>query len=203
MKRSAKGVHYLDKEFAGHIHAPVPRLCLGLRLAAPTNGSESRRRASVVRTAAWWYHDWRGCPTLRERCRLDPTLFLATALIDTGSRMDEVIFEEFKGTGNMELHLDRRLAERRIWPAIDISRSGTRREELLLPSDELRRVWLLGKVLSEYKPVEAMELLTQRLKGTASNADLLDGLRPLDTKTGPASRPDIRCGWVSRQGAKS
>jgi transcription termination factor Rho len=101
---------------------------------------------------------------------------LATALIDTGSRMDEVIFEEFKGTGNMELHLDRRLADRRIWPALDIARSGTRREELLLASWELRRVWLLRKVLSGRPPAEAMEQLTRRLQQTASNADFLEGL---------------------------
>src|SRR5438105_12328273 len=89
---------------------------------------------------------------------------LATALTDTGSRMDEVIFEEFKGTGNMELHLDRHLAERRVWPAIDIGRSGTRREELLLPAEDLRRIWLLRKVLSDRRPAEAMELLTGKLR---------------------------------------
>jgi transcription termination factor Rho len=98
---------------------------------------------------------------------------LATALIDTGSRMDEVIFEEFKGTGNMELHLDRRLVDKRVWPAIDINRSGTRREELLLESEELRRVWLLRKVLSDMNPVEAMELLTGRMRKSKSNAEFL------------------------------
>jgi transcription termination factor Rho len=101
---------------------------------------------------------------------------LATALIDTGSRMDEVIFEEFKGTGNMELHLDRRLAERRIWPALDINRSGTRREELLLSREELRCIVMLRKVLSDLRPAEAMELLTTRLKRTASNAEFLRNL---------------------------
>jgi transcription termination factor Rho len=98
---------------------------------------------------------------------------LATALVETGSRLDEVIFEEFKGTGNMELHLDRRLADRRIWPAIDIQRSGTRREELLLGPEDLRRVGLLRKVLSDRKPAEAMELLTGRLTRTASNREFL------------------------------
>jgi transcription termination factor Rho len=98
---------------------------------------------------------------------------LATALIDTGSRMDEVIFEEFKGTGNMELHLDRRLVDKRVWPAIDINRSGTRREELLLHPEELRRVWLLRKVLSDMHPVEAMEMLTGRLKKVRSNAEFV------------------------------
>jgi transcription termination factor Rho len=103
---------------------------------------------------------------------------LATALIDTGSRMDDIIFEEFKGTGNLELHLDRRLADQRIWPAIDITRSGTRREELLRSPDDLRRLWLLRKVLSERKPAAALELLTGRLKRTPSNAEFLKSLAP-------------------------
>lgn len=101
---------------------------------------------------------------------------LATALIDTGSRMDEVIFEEFKGTGNMELHLDRRLVDKRIWPAIDINRSGTRKEDLLLPPEDLRRVYILRKVLSDMNPVEAMELLTNRMARTKSNADFLNSM---------------------------
>jgi transcription termination factor Rho len=101
---------------------------------------------------------------------------LATALIDTGSRMDEVIFEEFKGTGNMELHLDRRLAERRVWPALDINRSGTRREELLMPSEMLARVWMLRKMLSELRPAEAVESLSSKLKKTPSNAAFLKSL---------------------------
>jgi transcription termination factor Rho len=103
---------------------------------------------------------------------------LATALIDTGSRMDEVIFEEFKGTGNMELHLDRHVADRRVWPALDINRSGTRREELLLPADVLAHAWMLRKVLNELRPAEAVELLTSRLKRTASNADFLKQATP-------------------------
>jgi transcription termination factor Rho len=98
---------------------------------------------------------------------------LATALIDTGSRMDEVIFEEFKGTGNMELHLDRRLVDKRVWPAIDVNRSGTRKEELLLDPEELRRVYVLRKVLSDMNPVEAMELLTNRMARTKGNAEFL------------------------------
>jgi transcription termination factor Rho len=98
---------------------------------------------------------------------------LATALIDTGSRMDEVIFEEFKGTGNMELHLDRRLVDKRVWPAIDINRSGTRKEELLLHPDELDRVRTLRRVLADMHPTEAMELLTSRLRKTKSNAEFL------------------------------
>jgi len=100
------------------------------------------------------------------------TIF-ATALIDTGSKMDEVIFEEFKATGNMELHLDRRLVDRRVWPAIDISRSGTRREELLLDAKELELVYRLRRVLSELNPVEAVELLKNRLSKTKSNAEFL------------------------------
>lgn len=98
---------------------------------------------------------------------------LATALIDTGSRMDEVIFEEFKGTGNMELHLDRRLVDKRVWPAIDINRSGTRKEELLLHPEEVERVRTLRRVLADMHPVEAMELLTNRLRKTKSNAEFL------------------------------
>ncbi len=97
----------------------------------------------------------------------------ATALIDTGSKMDEVIFEEFKATGNMELHLDRRLVDRRTWPAIDISRSGTRREELLLDPKELQLVYRLRRVLSELNPVEAIELLKGRLVKTRTNAEFL------------------------------
>ncbi len=98
---------------------------------------------------------------------------IATALIDTGSRMDQVIFEEFKGTGNSEIYLDRKLVDRRTWPAIDISKTGTRKEELLLEADELKRITLLRKVLAEMQPVEAMELLIARLKKTQSNAEFL------------------------------
>ncbi len=98
---------------------------------------------------------------------------IATCLIDTGSRMDEVIFEEFKGTGNLEIVLDRRLADRRIWPAIDIHLSGTRKEELLLPSDILHKVWLLRKVLSPLSPVECMEFLIEKMKDTKSNEEFL------------------------------
>jgi transcription termination factor Rho len=102
---------------------------------------------------------------------------LATALIDTGSRMDDVIFEEFKGTGNMELHLDRRLVDKRVWPAIDINASGTRHEELLLPPETLHKVTLLRRVLSDMNPVEAMERLTDRLRRSPNNADFLRNLR--------------------------
>jgi transcription termination factor Rho len=98
---------------------------------------------------------------------------LATALIDTGSRMDEVIFEEFKGTGNMELHLDRRLVEKRVWPAIDINRSGTRKEELLIDTSEVERTRMLRRVLADMHPVEAMELLTNRLRKTKTNSEFL------------------------------
>ncbi len=101
---------------------------------------------------------------------------IGTALVETGSRMDEVIFEEFKGTGNSELILDRRIADRRIWPAIDITRSGTRKEELLLDPEELRRVWILRKVLNDMQPTEAMELLLEKVKKTKSNAEFLMSL---------------------------
>ncbi len=98
---------------------------------------------------------------------------IATALIDTGSRMDEVIFEEFKGTGNMEIHLDRKLTEKRIFPSIDINRSGTRKEELLLPQDVLNRVWILRKLLSPLNPIDSMEFLLDKMQETESNAEFL------------------------------
>jgi transcription termination factor Rho len=98
---------------------------------------------------------------------------VASALVDTGSRMDDVIFEEFKGTGNMEIHLDRKLMDKRVFPAIDISKSGTRKEELLLPKDELNRVWVLRKVLNPLSPVESMELLIDKLSKTRSNGEFL------------------------------
>ncbi|WP_092349967.1 transcription termination factor Rho [Candidatus Chrysopegis kryptomonas] len=98
---------------------------------------------------------------------------IATALIDTGSRMDEVIFEEFKGTGNMEVVLTRELADKRIFPAIDINKTGTRKEELLLEPEELNRVWILRKILSEMSPVEAMEFLLENMKGTRNNKEFL------------------------------
>ena len=98
---------------------------------------------------------------------------IATALIDTGSRMDDVIFEEFKGTGNCEIHLDRKLVDKRVFPAIDINKSGTRKEELLMPEDELRRVWVLRKVLTPLSTVESLELLLDKLKKTRANADFL------------------------------
>jgi transcription termination factor Rho len=90
--------------------------------------------------------------------------------------MDEVIFEEFKGTGNMEIHLDRKLADRRVFPAIDIQKSGTRKEELLLPKEDLNRVWVLRKVLNPLSPVEAMELLLSKMSKTKSNGDFLGAL---------------------------
>jgi transcription termination factor Rho len=101
---------------------------------------------------------------------------IATALIETGSRMDDVIFEEFKGTGNMEIVLDRRLADRRIFPSIDINRSGTRKEELLLTPDELNRIWILRKFLNEMSPVDAMEFMLDRLLKTKTNAKFLDSM---------------------------
>jgi transcription termination factor Rho len=98
---------------------------------------------------------------------------IATALIETGSRMDEVIFEEFKGTGNSEIVLDRRISDRRIFPAIDLNKSGTRKEELLLTNETLTRVWLLRKLLSDYNPIEAMEFLLDKMRGTKSNKEFL------------------------------
>ena len=101
---------------------------------------------------------------------------IATALVDTGSRMDEVIFEEFKGTGNMEIHLDRKLADRRIFPSIDINRSGTRKEELLLPVEDLNRIWILRKLLAPLNTVDAMEFLLDKLSGTSDNTEFLDSM---------------------------
>jgi transcription termination factor Rho len=98
---------------------------------------------------------------------------IATALIDTGSRMDDVIFEEFKGTGNMEVHLDRKLVDKRVFPAIEINKSGTRKEELLVPKDELNRIWILRKVLNPLSPVESMELIIDKLSKAKTNAEFL------------------------------
>ena len=102
---------------------------------------------------------------------------IATALVDTGSKMDDVIFEEFKGTGNLEIVLDRRLVDKRIYPAIDINRSGTRREEMLLEPDEYRRICVLRRVLCEMNPTDAMELLVNRLSKTKSNTEFLMALK--------------------------
>ena len=102
---------------------------------------------------------------------------VASALVDTGSRMDEVIFEEFKGTGNMEVHLDRKLTDRRVFPSIDIQKSGTRKEELLMPKEDLNRVWVLRKVLTPLSPVEAMELLLSKMSKTKANAEFLAAMQ--------------------------
>ncbi len=101
---------------------------------------------------------------------------LATALVDTGSRMDEVIYEEFKGTGNMEIHLDRSIMERRVFPAIDISKSGTRKEELLLPKEQLDRIWILRKLLSPLNPIDSIEFLLDKLSKTRHNSDFLESM---------------------------
>lgn len=102
---------------------------------------------------------------------------IATALVDTGSRMDDVIYEEFKGTGNMELHLDRHIAEKRVYPAININRSGTRREELLTNEDDLQKIWILRKLLHPMEDLAAMEFLIERLKGTKNNADFFHAMK--------------------------
>ncbi|MBM3301331.1 MAG: transcription termination factor Rho, partial [Deltaproteobacteria bacterium] len=105
---------------------------------------------------------------------------IGTAIVDSGSRMDEVIFEEFKGTGNMEIVLDRRLADRRIFPAIDINRSGTRKEELLMNKEDLNRIWILRKVLQPLNPIEAMEFLLDKVQRTRTNRDFLDAMSNSD-----------------------
>ena len=102
---------------------------------------------------------------------------IATALVETGSRMDDVIYEEFKGTGNMELHLDRRMAEKRLFPAININKSGTRREELLVPNDQLQRMWLLRKFLHPMDDLEATEFLVDKLKASKDNNDFFELMR--------------------------
>ena len=99
---------------------------------------------------------------------------IATALIDTGSRMDEVIFEEFKGTGNMEIYLDRHLAEKRVFPAIDINRTGTRKEDLLLSDDVLKRVWILRKILAPMSSIDSMEFLLDKMKATKNNVEFFE-----------------------------
>jgi transcription termination factor Rho len=101
---------------------------------------------------------------------------IATALVDTGSRMDEVIFEEFKGTGNMEIHLDRKLTDRRVFPSMDINRSGTRKEELLVPEGVLNRIWILRKLLAPLTPVDSMEFLLDKIKGTKNNKAFLESM---------------------------
>jgi transcription termination factor Rho len=102
---------------------------------------------------------------------------IATALVDTGSRMDDVIYEEFKGTGNMEIHLDRKIAEKRIFPAVNINRSGTRREERLTKPDELQKIWILRKLLHPMDEIAAMEFLLERLKATKNNAEFFDSMK--------------------------
>ena len=105
---------------------------------------------------------------------------IATALVETGSRMDDVIFEEFKGTGNMELRLDRELSENRIFPAIDIRKSGTRKEELLLPKEKLQKVWLLRRALASQSSLGAVKLVINKLKKTKNNQEFLDSIKEQD-----------------------
>jgi len=102
---------------------------------------------------------------------------IATALVDTGSRMDDVIYEEFKGTGNSEIHLDRRMAEKRTYPAINVNRSGTRKEELLIKPDDLQKIWVLRKLLYPMDDVEAMEFLLDKIKATKNNGDFFDSMK--------------------------
>jgi transcription termination factor Rho len=102
---------------------------------------------------------------------------IATALIDTGSRMDDVIYEEFKGTGNMEIHLDRKMSEKRLYPSINVNRSGTRREELLIPQEILQKIWVLRKLLYPMDDIEAMEFLLDKVRSTKNNAEFFDAMR--------------------------
>ena len=132
---------------------------------------------------------------------------IATALVETGSRMDDVIFEEFKGTGNSEIVLDRKMADRRIFPAVDINKSGTRKEELLLPKEELNRVWILRKVLNPLSPVEAMELMLERLAKTKANRDFLEsmtsGLDPFSARRWRLRKMDLEVEAFRRHRAQS
>jgi transcription termination factor Rho len=102
---------------------------------------------------------------------------IATALIETGSRMDDVIYEEFKGTGNMEVHLERRLAEKRVYPAINLNKSGTRREELLIPKELLQKIWILRKLIYDMDEIEAMEFIQGKMRDTKNNAEFFDMMR--------------------------
>ena len=142
----------------------------------PVLGQGALRRSRRQRAAAARAASSRAARNIEEGGSLT---IMATALIDTGSRMDDVIFEEFKGTGNMEVHLDRRLMDKRIFPTINIEQSGTRKEELLLEKDELQKVWLLRKALSQLNPVEAMELLLDKLKQTRSNKEFLAAMHSM------------------------
>ena len=144
------------------------------RLAGAQHGSAVRRQTAVRRSRLQRDAEAEAFLGAARNIEEGGSLtILATALIDTGSRMDEVIFEEFKGTGNMELHLDRRLVDKRVWPAIDINRSGTRKEELLMHPDEVERVRMMRRVMADMHPVEAMELVINRLRKTKTNAEFL------------------------------
>ena len=105
---------------------------------------------------------------------------IATALVDTGSRMDDVIFEEFKGTGNLEIHLDRKLADRRIYPSIDVQKSGTRKEELLIAPDQLKKIWVLRKVLNPLEPQDCMEMLLSKMGKTNNNEEFLASISKMN-----------------------
>ena len=118
----------------------------------------------------------RGCAP-RQAASARALTILATALVETGSRMDDVIYEEFKGTGNMEIHLERKMAEKRIYPAINVNKSSTRREELLIPSDVLQKIWVLRKLLYPMDDLEAMEFLLDKVRSTKNNSDFFDSMR--------------------------
>jgi len=147
-----------------------PRARLQLRDAGERQGPLRRRRRQRAAEAKRFFGAARN---IEEGGSLT---IVATSLIDTGSRMDDVIFEEFKGTGNMEIHLDRRLVDKRIFPAMDINKSGTRKEELLLPEDTLNKIWVLRKVLNPLNVVDSMEFLLEKFKETKTNEDFLKAM---------------------------
>ena len=151
----------------------ITRLARAYNLAAPASG---RILSGGVDSAAL-YPPKRFLGAARNIENGGSLTILASALVDTGSKMDEVIFEEFKGTGNMEIHLDRKLSEKRIFPAIDLNRSGTRREDLLLSQDELEGVWTMRKILSSGDTESAAENLLQMLVKTSSNAEFIEQLK--------------------------
>ena len=145
----------------------------GLTTVVPPSGKGSRRSRFQWRRAETFFGAARN---VEEGGSLT---IMATALVDTGSRMDDVIFEEFKGTGNMEIHLDRKLVDKRVFPAIDIQKSGTRKEELLLAREDLNRVWVLRKVLNPLSPTEAIELLLDKMGKTKANAEFLAAMQKM------------------------
>ncbi|HEX7325877.1 MAG TPA: transcription termination factor Rho, partial [Rhodanobacteraceae bacterium] len=151
----------------------ITRLSRAYNLAAPASG----RILSGGVDASALYPPKRFFGAARKMEEGGSLTIIATCLVDTGSRMDDVIYEEFKGTGNSEIHLDRRIAEKRIFPAININRSGTRREELLVPQDELQKIWILRKLLHPMDELAAIEFMLDKMKNTKTNEEFFNAMR--------------------------